>query len=65
MMTTVIGVAVRRHAQKSPTTGLTPDSAVTRSRNFAPRISKLRYWSNDAQAGDSSTTGSGKHVTVL
>ena len=40
------------------TTGLTPGSAVTRSRNAAPRISKLRYWSNEAQAGDSSTTGS-------
>src|SRR6266516_7287659 len=40
------------------TTGLTPGSEVTRSRNFAPRISKLRYWSNDAQAGDNSTTGS-------
>src|SRR3954449_8463722 len=41
------------------TTGLTPGSAVTRSRNLAPRISKLRYWSNEAQAGDSNTTGSG------
>src|SRR6266853_1638391 len=40
------------------TTGFTPGSAVTRSRNLAPRISKLRYWSNDAQAGDSNTTGS-------
>ena len=27
------------------TTGFTPGSAVTRSRNFVPRISKLRYWS--------------------
>jgi hypothetical protein len=49
-----------RHTERSGnhTTGFTPGSAVTRSRNLAPRISKLRYWSNDAQAGDSSTTGS-------
>src|SRR6266436_5279420 len=45
-------------SNKCHTTGLTPGSAVTRSRNFAPRISKLRYWSNEAQAGDNSTTGS-------
>src|SRR4051794_884937 len=45
-------------ACENHTTGLTPGSAVTSSRNRAPRISKLRYWSNDAQAGDSSTTGS-------
>src|SRR4029079_15869301 len=32
-------------------------SARTRSRNLSPRISKLRYWSNEAQAGDSRTTG--------
>ena len=30
----------------------------TASRNAAPRTSKLRNWSKDAQAGDSSTTGS-------
>ena len=35
-----------------------PGSARTRSRNASPRTSKLRYWSNEAQAGDSSTTGS-------
>src|ERR1700747_2783992 len=40
------------------TTGGTPGSAVTRSRKRAPRISKLRYWSNEAQAGDSNTTAS-------
>ncbi|MHC2822444.1 hypothetical protein ACVMBY_006004 [Bradyrhizobium huanghuaihaiense] len=40
------------------TTGFTPGSACTSSRNLAPRISKLRYWSNEAQAGDSSTTAS-------
>src|SRR5262249_6635448 len=40
------------------TTGFTPGNAVTRSRKAAPRISKLRYWSKEAQAGDSSTTGS-------
>ena len=28
-----------------------PGSARTRSRNASPRTSKLRYWSNDAQAG--------------
>ena len=38
--------------------GVTPGSASTSSRNLSPRISKLRYWSNEAQAGDSSTTGS-------
>ena len=36
-----------------------PGSAATRARNASPRTSKLRYWSNEAQAGDSSTTGSG------
>src|SRR3954453_9925145 len=41
------------------TTGFTPGRAVTRSWKRAPRISKFRYWSNDEQAGDSSTTGSG------
>src|SRR5262245_61148035 len=39
------------------TTGLTPGSALTRSRKAEPRISKLRYWSKEAQAGDKSTTG--------
>jgi hypothetical protein len=38
--------------------GRTPGSACTSSRNLAPRTSKLGYWSNDAQAGESSTTGS-------
>src|SRR6266436_835302 len=47
-----------RAERRGHTTGLTPGSAVTSSRNLAPRISKLRYWSNDAQAGDSNTTGS-------
>src|SRR5258707_6814183 len=47
-----------RPSRRGHTTGLTPGSAVTSSRNLAPRISKLRYWSNDAQAGDSNTTGS-------
>ena len=37
--------------------GIMSGSARTRSRNLSPRISKLRYWSNEAQAGDSSTTG--------
>ena len=36
----------------------TPGSACTSSRNASPRTSKLRNWSNEAQAGDSSTTGS-------
>src|SRR5689334_21257776 len=40
------------------TTGFTPGSALTWSRKAAPRISKLPYWSKEAQAGDSSTTGS-------
>ena len=40
-------------AEANHTTGFTPGKAVTRSRNLAPRISKLRYWSNEAQAGDS------------
>jgi hypothetical protein len=31
------------YAHQSHTTGLTPGSAVTSSRNLAPRISKLRY----------------------
>ena len=35
-----------------------PGSARTSSRNLSPRTSKLRYWSNEAQAGESSTTGS-------
>src|SRR5262249_5864553 len=43
---------------ESYTTGFTPGSALTRSRKAAPRISKLRYWSKEAHAGDSSTTGS-------
>src|SRR4051794_27007249 len=42
------------------TTGFTPGIALTSSRNFVPRISKLRYWSKEAQAGDSSTTASCK-----
>src|SRR4030095_1829857 len=42
------------------TTGFTPGNAVTRSRKAEPRISKLRYWSKEAQAGDSSTTGSAR-----
>src|SRR5450432_4928070 len=54
---TASGTRVQR-STKPYTAGLTPGSAVTRSRNRAPRISKLRYWSNDAQAGDSNTTGS-------
>src|SRR6478672_13034116 len=52
------GDGFREGLNRAHTTGLTPGSAVTRSRNLAPRISKLRYWSNEAQAGDSSTTGS-------
>src|SRR3954454_17831581 len=52
--------AMRRDGARLHTTGLTPGSAVTRSRNRVPRISKLRYWSNEAQAGDSSTTGSAR-----
>src|SRR5262245_28230438 len=38
--------------------GSSPGSASTSSRKASPRTSKLRYWSNEAQAGDSSTTGS-------
>ena len=57
-MTVANVAAVSRLDGRCYTTGLTPGSAVTRSRNFAPRISKLRYWSNEAQAGDNSTTGS-------
>ena len=30
----------------------------TMARKASPRTSKLGYWSNDAQAGESSTTGS-------
>ena len=38
--------------------GTSPGSASTSARKASPRTSKLRYWSNEAQAGDSSTTGS-------
>ena len=37
---------------------LTPGSAATRARKASPRTSKLRNWSNEAQAGERSTTGS-------
>jgi len=37
---------------------VTPGIARTRSVNAFPRTSKFGYWSNEAQAGDSSTTGS-------
>jgi len=40
------------HDDFTHTTGLTPGKAITRSRKRLPRISKLRYWSNEAQAGD-------------
>jgi hypothetical protein len=39
------------HDDFTHTTGLTPGNAMTRSRKAAPRISKLRYWSSEAQAG--------------
>src|SRR5919201_5814598 len=32
--------------------GVRPGRASTSSRNLSPRISKLRYWSNEAHAGD-------------
>ena len=35
-----------------------PAAPAPSSRKASPRTSKFRYWSNDAQAGDSSTTGS-------
>ena len=35
-----------------------PGSAETSARKASPRTSKLRYWSKEAHAGDSSTTGS-------
>ena len=37
---------------------LIPGIASTKSTNAFPRTSKFGYWSNEAQAGDSSTTGS-------
>ena len=40
--------------------GCRPGKASTSARYASPRTSKLRYWSNEAQAGDSSTTGSGR-----
>ena len=38
--------------------GVTPVRDRTASTNAFPRTSKFGYWSNEAQAGDSSTTGS-------
>ena len=35
-----------------------PGNAATSARKASPRTSKLRNWSNEAQAGDNSTTGS-------
>src|SRR5262249_20297613 len=34
-----------------------PGMARTSVRNLSPRTSKFGYWSNEAQAGESSTTG--------
>ena len=50
----------RRHAMAPPPRRRRRDArrcSCTSSRNASPRISKLANWSNDAQAGDSSTTG--------
>ena len=38
----------------------TPGSSSTSSLNALPRTSKFGYWSNEAQAGESSTTGSAR-----
>jgi hypothetical protein len=45
-------------AETHPLFAITPGIPNTSARNASPRISKLRYWSNEAQAGESSTTGS-------
>src|SRR5262249_47301539 len=50
--------ATRRVVPIPQAEGIRPRSARTSSRNLSPRTSKLRYWSKEAQAGDSRTTGS-------
>src|SRR2546421_30995 len=56
MMTVVNMAAVSLLHRRCHTTGLTPRGAVSKSRNFAPRISTLRYSSNDAQSGGPRTS---------
>jgi len=51
-------VRIGREAVSQGQTCSNPGNPSTSSRNASPRTSKLRYWSKEAQAGDSSTTGS-------
>src|SRR5215475_10953906 len=55
-----LGAPVREHGRGLRVPARGHESASTRARKVAPRCSKLRNWSYEAQAGDSSTTSPGR-----